>query len=440
MKNKTVRILAICLVISSLVCMLPACKGGNENEQTTPEVTTATPETTETAPDNAILLFDGEKFLYNVVRPEFADSRIVASAVKLKMKFSTLAGDADVKLVDDFLKKGEEEPKCEIIVGDADRKIIKDLTDKMTVKENFEISVDANGIAICGSTNVYTEKGVDYFCDVFLPENIVKVGDKMYIKCGSYSSEKEMPTFGRYVEFCLEEKKEISFTSELYLTMPPVNTHTILQGGCVDKEGKYAYFLFQKNNKSSIAKYDFEKKELVDSKHEILTDHSNDACYNPKLNAVIVVHNAPNYKLISMFDADTLERIGAPKTFSKNIYSIAYNEATDRYIVGLSGDYNFAILDSNFKIIEEINGVSTGYTRQGVDADDEYIYFVQSTGSTQYIVIYKWNGDHVATLPLNGINEEVEHAFHIGNQLYISCYPGSNKGGINYKININIEE
>ena len=267
----------------------------------------------------------------------------------------------------------------------------------------------------------------------------VKVGDKVYIKCGSYSSEKTMPSFGQYLSYCKENGKEMSFTSEEYMQVPPINDHTIMQGGCIDADGKYAYFLFQKNNVSSIAKYDFAKKELVSTNYKIGTDHSNDACFNPKLNAVVVVHNAPNYKLISMFDADTLERKDAPIHFTENIYSIAYNEATDRYIVGISGDYNFAVLDSDFNIVSRFTGAKTGYTRQGVNADSEYIYFVQSTGTTQYIVVYKWDGTHVGTLPLSGIKYEVEHAFHIGTQLYISCYCGGSKGGVTYKINLNIE-
>lgn len=261
----------------------------------------------------------------------------------------------------------------------------------------------------------------------------------MYIKYGSYSSEKETPSFGQYLDYCNKNNVECSFSSEELMKLAAVKDHNILQGGCIDSEGKYAYFLFQKNNVSSIAKYDFESKTLVKTNYNINTDHSNDACYNSKLNAVVVVHNAPNYKLISMFDADTLERKGEIITFEKNIYSIAYNEATDRYVVGLSGDYNFAVLDSNFKIISEYQGVKTGYTRQGVDADREYIYFVQSTGLSQYIVVYTWDGVHVGTKALTGIFEEVEHAFHVGNQLYISCYLGSGRGGVTYKINLNIK-
>ena len=444
MKKRILTLLICALIICVPLSSCSKDEAVNEDASTS-SVEVQTSETTEAqtteapAPENSLLLFDGENFLYKVIRPEGAGNIAVSASVDLRAELLKLTGVSKIEISDDFLKKDETASKTEIVVGKTNRPLTKTLTDKMDAYAGFEISVGEDGIAICGTSETYTGKGVEYFIETYLPQNIIKVGEKMYIKCGSYSSEKEMPSFGQYVKYCLDNKKDPVFKGELYMTMPPVKTHNILQGGCIDKEGKYVYFLFQKNNQSSIAKYDFETKKIVDSKHVIDTDHSNDACYNSKLNAVIVVHNAPNYKLISMFDADTLERKGDPFTFSDNIYSIAYNEKTDRYVVGLSGDYNFAILDSEFKIIKRITGAKTGYTRQGVDADDEYIYFVQSTGTLQYIVIYTWEGTHIATLPLYGIYEEVEHAFHIGNQLYISCYPGGGRGGENYKINITIQ-
>lgn len=429
----------ISVILTALLIFSFTSCSDRKPEETTADTTTEAQTTAYPAPENSLLLFDGESFLYKMIRPEKTSDVTLRAFTSLRNALSTLAGGTSVKLSDDFIKNESEIGEREIAIGKTNRPITASLTSKMGAMASYEISVSDRGIAICGTSDSQTEQGVRYFIDTYLKENTVKVGDKVYIKCGSYSSEKTMPSFGQYLSYCKENGKEMSFTSEEYMQIPPINDHTIMQGGCIDAEGKYAYFLFQKNNVSSIAKYDFANKELVATNYKIGTDHSNDACFNPKLNAVVVVHNAPNYKLISMFDADTLERKGAPIHFTENIYSIAYNEETDRYIVGISGDYNFAVLDSDFNIVSRFTGAKTGYTRQGVNADSEYIYFVQSTGTTQYIVVYKWDGTHVGTLPLTGIKYEVEHAFHIGTQLYISCYCGGSKGGVTYKINLNIE-
>jgi len=441
MNRAVKRIISVVTVLTMLALTLPlsACSNGGKQDETTPEATTVAETTEIPAPENSLLLYDGESFLFSLVRAEKAGSMIVGAFTDLRASLSGLFDNAKIEMTDDFIKNESEIGEHEIVIGNTNRPITKKLTDKMGVMSSFEILVEEGGIAICGTSDLLTEEGVKYFTTTYLPENMVKAGDKVYLKYGSYSSDKKTPSFGQYLDYCNKNNVECSFTSEELFRIPAVRDHNILQGGCIDSEGKYAYFLFHKNNVSSIAKYDFASGTLVESKYKIGTDHSNDACFNSKLNAVVVVHNAPNYKLISMFDADTLERKGEIITFEKNIYSIAYDEATDRYVVGLSGDYNFAVLDSNFKIIAEYEGVKTGYTRQGVDADREYIYFVQSTGVSQYIVVYTWSGEHVGTKPLTKIFNEVEHAFHIGNQLYISCYLGSGKGGVTYKINLNIE-
>jgi len=103
-----------------------------------------------------------------------------------------------------------------------------------------------------------------------------------------------------------------------------------------------------------------------------------------------------------------------------NIYSIAYNASNDTYIAGISGTYNFAVLDEDFKQIKRIKGVNTGYTRQGCDCDDKYIYFVQS-GGENVVVIYDYSGKQVDMIPL-GHSHEVENLFHVGKNFFLTLH------------------
>jgi len=62
---------------------------------------------------------------------------------------------------------------------------------------------------------------------------------------------------------------------------------------------------------------------------------------------------------------------------------------------------------------------STGYTTQGVDCDEKYIYFVQYNKNV--VVIYDWDGNRVACIDLAISGCEPENIFHVGTDFYVSC-------------------
>jgi hypothetical protein len=196
-----------------------------------------------------------------------------------------------------------------------------------------------------------------------------------------------------------------------------LNEYATVQGACVD--GDYAYFAFMQGSVCNIAKFDAHTWEYIEKEKIVNMGHSNDMTYNSDKDYLVVANNAPYYDVITLIDPDTLAPIKDVK-IDEEIYSIAYNAKHQCYVVGLSGTYDFALLDSDFKVIEEYEGVKTGYTRQGCDCDDDYIYFVQS-GGNNLLVVYDYDGKHVTDIPLTD-SDEVENIFHIGSTFYTSLY------------------
>ena len=231
-------------------------------------------------------------------------------------------------------------------------------------------------------------------------------------------------------------------------TIAPIKSHieedagfsnyVTAQGSCTD--GKYAYFAIN-NGYTTILKYDVNTWELKDRQSGLYLGHANDMTYNSKKDIIVVANNAPDYNILTFLDPDTLEIIGTKKIKYK-IYSISYNSQTDQYVVGISGTYDFAILNSKFKKVERYDGYQSGYLRQGCDSDDDYIYFVQSGGGGNLIVIYNWNGELVDTVTVDKALE-IENIFHVKNTVYITLHHFGNfvhrigisdKTAIKYKV------
>lgn len=194
------------------------------------------------------------------------------------------------------------------------------------------------------------------------------------------------------------------------------------QGACTD--GKYAYFGFVSGGVCTLAKFDVNTWEYVAKEQIINMGHSNDMTYNPDKDYLVVANNAPYYDVVTLINPDTLAPIKDVQ-IKEDIYSIAYNAKRKCYVVGLSGTYDFAILDDEFKVKEKFEGIKTGYTRQGCDCDDDYIYFVQSGGSN-ILVIYDYDGKHITDIPMTS-SDEVENIFHVGNTFYTSLFYYGNK-------------
>ena len=203
---------------------------------------------------------------------------------------------------------------------------------------------------------------------------------------------------------------------DVYKLAAPLGASNVMQGGCTD--GKYGYFCMedQKNDyentdihRTCLVKVDMETNELVDVSDPLPLGHSNDMCYNSRTNQLLVVHcgyNTEGSKRVSLVDPDTLQII-ENVSLPFGIYCMAYDEVSDRYMVGRGGGRDFAILDSEFKV--EIDRVQVGAAdycsedrliTQGGDCDSDCVYFVlgglnDGEPWVNYLVAYDWNGNFI---------------------------------------------
>ena len=196
-----------------------------------------------------------------------------------------------------------------------------------------------------------------------------------------------------------------------------MNEFATVQGGCTD--GHYAYFAVQQAN-TTILKYDMKTWKLADKAEKMNSlGHANDMTYNNKLDRILVANNGPDYHILTVLDPDTLKKVGTVK-LKLEVYGIAYNPEKDIYVVGISGGYQFAFLNSDFKVIKKFKGKNTGYTRQGCDCDQNYIYFSQS-GGDNIVAVYDYSGKYVDSVSI-GHKHEVENIFHVGSYFYTTLH------------------
>lgn len=196
-----------------------------------------------------------------------------------------------------------------------------------------------------------------------------------------------------------------------------LGNNATVQGACTDSE--YAYFAIN-TGYTTLLKYNVKTWEFVKKSSGNNLGHANDMTYNPYLDKLIVAHNSPDYDTISFVDPDTLAVVDTQKIDHK-IHSISYNAKHNKYVVGLSGSYDFVTLDNSFEEVDKFKGYESGFLRQGGDCDDNYLYFVQSGGGGNIIVIYDWSGNLIDTVSVNK-SLEIENIFHVGNTVYTTLH------------------
>lgn len=203
------------------------------------------------------------------------------------------------------------------------------------------------------------------------------------------------------------------------------------QGGYTDGTYHYQAFIVapsnfttdasvEVNNKVFIVKYDM-SGNIVDQSEVLSLNHANDITYNSKLGYYVVCHAKPEYQ-ISYLDPETLEIVDTFEIAYK-VFSIDYNEASDRYIVGIKGGQTFRVLDGDFNPISPLYAPTSstiGYTTQGVACDDDFVYFVLYKSNV--ITVYDWDGNFV-TLIDTGIasNKEPENISVVDGKIYVGC-------------------
>lgn len=436
------KIVSVLIILATLIT-LTACKSepssdagltSGDGETTFSE--SVTEAVTDPVPEGALLLFDGEEFVPTFVRPEKTDADTLSLALALKRRLEELVpGDANIKIKHDYLARDEKPAQYEIVVGNTQREASVKAEEALGNTCAYSYTVNEKGAVIVGTIPAYTRDGIRAFTDAYLSENLVVANGKYYLKQTSVTYVEENPTFCDVAVLCARKNLAFDYTSKHMYNLAALGSHKSAQGACVDSEGKYLYVSMQTSNKSSLAKYELETGKQLEVIANTGTDHSNDMTFNAKEDFMIVVHNAPNYARITTFKNGTMEKLKTVDIVCK-MNGLAYCAERDQYAAGISGTWNFWVLDSNFKKVGGMeSGVNTEKTRQGLDCDEDYVYFVQSaaTGNPgNIIMIYSWQGEFLARVELTHNTQEGETLLHVGNQLYLHCNRGS--GGALYKL------
>ncbi len=244
--------------------------------------------------------------------------------------------------------------------------------------------------------------------------------------------------------FCLAESLSAicsggsyALSLEHMVSIDAVDGYTVQQGAATD--GKFAYFILENQDEDlcSLWKVDMETWEVVDKAFGLALDHGNDMTYNPNTGRLVAVHNKPHYSWVSIINPETLE-IEQTLVTSTGMRSIAYSAERDQYAVGLAGNVHFALLDSDFRYIAKIKCQDPGLTTQGMDCDENHVYFPlynRVTGEN-IVSIYDWEGNFVGDIPMEDNGLEVEAMFNFEGNYYASYY---GQGSHTYRLTLNAE-
>jgi hypothetical protein len=188
---------------------------------------------------------------------------------------------------------------------------------------------------------------------------------------------------------------------------------------------------------SALLKIELATGRVVGITDGFETGLTNDLTYNSVTKQILVVHNTPEPKKVTFVDAVTMTYVET-KTLDFNIYALAYDNVLDCYWAGLSGCYDFARLDTDLKKIGSTYiGHSSGYTKQGMDCDGEYIYFILSAKNS--VAVYKTDGTYVGLALLPDTSNSAQNICHVGDTFFIG-YNVSSAGGYVYKAKFTITE
>lgn len=283
-------------------------------------------------------------------------------------------------------------------------------------------------------------KQIDFSVSSAEAENICHIGDTFYI--GYYTT----PRGGKLYKMEISTIKtyELSANMTKWQTIDQYtdangNLCKVTQGTCTD--GTYLYMMLNNDVKASyrsaLLKIELATGKIVATADGFEAGITNDITYNPKTKQILVVHNSPEPKKVTIINAETMKYIET-KTLAFNIYALAYDEVQDCYWAGLSGGYDFVKLDLNLeKVGSTYSGYSSGYTKQGMDCDGKYLYFVLSAKNS--VAVYETNGTFVGLITLPETSNSAQNICHVGDTFYIG-YNVSTAGGYIYKTALTVKE
>ena len=187
-----------------------------------------------------------------------------------------------------------------------------------------------------------------------------------------------------------------------------------LQGGGSD--GSFAYFVMVSKGPSETAlsrifKVSLESWELVKVSGMLSMNHANDLVCDSARGRLVVSHCDVHPEKVSFIDPESLELIGT-RDIPQRHYSLAFDAEKGLYVAGKSRTYDLVLLDEDFTPVRELPGVE-GFVKQGLDCDEDFIYFFQTGPDLNWIFVFDWDGAPISRIKVPMVGES-ENLFTYG--------------------------
>ena len=239
--------------------------------------------------------------------------------------------------------------------------------------------------------------------------------------------------------------REIRVTLEQKMVIPadPAYKRMNMQGGGWD--GTFGYYAMNElgrdaSVRTKLYKVDLDRWEVVAESGPFFFCHANDITYDSRHDRLLVTHCNVDPHMISSVDPKTLtlnEQLRIPVRH----YALAYNPKRDQYVAGKSACYDISVMDSNFQELK-VYECEDGFTKQGMECDDDFIYFFHTGCRYNHIWIYDWDGKHIRTVKVPMVGES-ENLFRRGNG-FVAAFNASAGGdqfqGVIYEMTFSVDE
>lgn len=206
------------------------------------------------------------------------------------------------------------------------------------------------------------------------------------------------------------------------------------QGACTDGAYIYRALVAEDDLPTKLQKIYLATGEIVKESTALSFGHANDMTY--RQGKLYIAHSSSTSTVYEV-DADTFELL-ATHEIPLKIWGIAYDPVNDLFVFGGVGSAYFSVYYPDFSFMYRIkpDNPYTGLVRQGIFADENYIYValdnaygtILGNENGSRIMVYTWNGMFIKSLyiPIN----EIEWGFPIGDKMYIGTYEGRNEADI----------
>lgn len=215
-------------------------------------------------------------------------------------------------------------------------------------------------------------------------------------------------------------------TLEVEVLRPSFADGLTCQGGTTDGQYLYRALINTNDDLTTLQKIDINTGAIILSKTKRSYTHANDMTYCSKDGYLYIAHGSENNTLISKVDRATLEYVES-FTIGSGIWSIAYNEVDDIWVVGVSGGYYFTVYNNKWELIYRLSPENkpTGYVKQSIHCDDNYIYgfYYDSINGGGIVNVVTYNGMFVKRYRID-LDYEPEFLAVVGDTMYLGFYEG----------------